>query len=316
MVCGFIDLHQAHVFASSDRDDHPLRTLHRHAVEERVGNRAFGGLKCTAVAFGFAGTHHRLAHFVHHRTHVGKVEVDEARHDHQVGDAPYALLQHFIGKQKCFLESRIRVGDQEEVLVRNDDQRVNMLLEFGNPRVCRAHSPRTFEQEGLGDDPYRQNVHFTGRAGDNRGSACSGAAAHAGCDEAHMRTLQCAFDLLDRFFGGCTSDFGARTCTQTLCDIWTKLYPIFGGRGVERLSIGVCDYKVDAFNARANHVGDRIAPCATDTDDCNFRLQFIDDWRTDVDAHSCSLPWPVWRNHISKRPRNLRLVAQNYGQNT
>jgi hypothetical protein len=40
--------------------------------------------------FRLARAHHRLAHLAHDGADVGEVEVDEARHDHQVGDAAHA----------------------------------------------------------------------------------------------------------------------------------------------------------------------------------------------------------------------------------
>src|SRR3546814_19814164 len=75
----------------------PDTTLFR---SQRVCNGPFSGFKCTAVTFGFAGAHHRLAHFPHDRTDVGEVEVDEARHNHQVSDTANTLLQHFVSKDR------------------------------------------------------------------------------------------------------------------------------------------------------------------------------------------------------------------------
>ncbi len=66
MIGGFVDFHQAHVVATHDGNDNALRAAHRHAVQQRVGDRLFRRLKRTAVALGFARTHHRLAHLAHH----------------------------------------------------------------------------------------------------------------------------------------------------------------------------------------------------------------------------------------------------------
>src|SRR5437868_4791908 len=81
---------------------------------------------------GFGRAHHRLAHLAHHRADVGEVEVDEAWHDHQVGDPADALLEHLVGHFERFLEGRFRVGEAEQVLVGDDDQRIDVLLELGN----------------------------------------------------------------------------------------------------------------------------------------------------------------------------------------
>jgi hypothetical protein len=134
MVGRFVDFEQLHVVAADDRDDHAARALHRHAIEQRVGDGAFGRFERAVRAIALARAHHRLAHFAHHRAHVGKVEVDEAGHDHQVGDRAHALLQHFVGQLERFLEGRFRLGDQEQVLVGDDDQGIDVLLQLLDAR--------------------------------------------------------------------------------------------------------------------------------------------------------------------------------------
>ena len=108
----------------------PLAPFIDDAVEQRVRDRLFGSLDRAHVAIGFAGAHHRLAHLAHHRANVGEVEVDEAGHDHQVGDPADALLQHLVGHFEGLLEGRLRIGEAEQVLVRDDDQRVDVLLKL------------------------------------------------------------------------------------------------------------------------------------------------------------------------------------------
>src|SRR3546814_4845682 len=84
--------------------------LHTDAIKQRVCNGPFSGFKCTAVTFGFAGAHHRLAHFPHDRTDVGEVEVDEARHNHQVSDTANTLLQHRSEEHTSELQSLMRIS--------------------------------------------------------------------------------------------------------------------------------------------------------------------------------------------------------------
>ena len=209
MVGRFVNFHQAHIFATGNRYDNALCTLHRHAVEQWVGDGLFRSFERAAVAFGFTSAHHCLAHFVHDRTDVGKVEVDEAGHNHQVRDATNALLQHFVSKLERFLKCCVRVGDQEQILVWNNDQRINMLLQFDDTRFCGPHAARTFEHERLGYDTDRQNIHFARNLGDNRSSARSGAAAHTSRDKAHVATGKRHFHLLKRFFSRSAANFGA-----------------------------------------------------------------------------------------------------------
>ncbi len=100
------------VLAAGDRDEQALGALHRGFVEERIGDRRLGRLDGAAVARGFAGAHHRLAHLAHHRADVGEVEIDQAFLDHQVGDAGDAGIEHLVGHREGVGEGGLLVGDR------------------------------------------------------------------------------------------------------------------------------------------------------------------------------------------------------------
>ena len=68
----FVDLEQHQIGAAGDVDEHGAGALHRHLVEQRIGDRGFGGAQGPALAFHLAGAHHRLAHLGDHRLDVGK----------------------------------------------------------------------------------------------------------------------------------------------------------------------------------------------------------------------------------------------------
>ena len=94
-------------------------------------------------------------------------------------------------------EGRLLVGDPEQVLVRDDDQRVDGLLQLVDAGLGQPHAALAFELERLGDDADRQDAHVARRAGDDRGRAGAGAAAHAGGDEHHVRAGEVIADLVD-----------------------------------------------------------------------------------------------------------------------
>ena len=108
----------------------PCGALHRGLVEQRIGDRRLGRLDGAPLAGGLAGAHHRLAHLAHHRADVGEVEIDQAFLDHQVGDAGDARIEHLVGHREGVGEGGLLVGDAEEVLVGDDDQRVDAGLQF------------------------------------------------------------------------------------------------------------------------------------------------------------------------------------------
>ena len=115
---GFVDFVEREVAAAGDRDQQAPGALHRHVVDQRIGDRRFGGRERALVAVGFAGAHHGLAHLAHDGADVGEVEIDEAFLDHQVGDAGDAGIEHLVGHREGVGEGGLLVGDPEQILVR------------------------------------------------------------------------------------------------------------------------------------------------------------------------------------------------------
>src|SRR3546814_7703439 len=77
------------------------------------------------------------------------------------------------------------------------------------------------------------------RLGDDGRRPCARAAAHAGRDEAHMRTFEHLGDVVDRLFGRRAPDFRPRASAQPLGDLGAKLDLARCARLLERLRVGV-----------------------------------------------------------------------------
>ena len=52
------------------------------------------------------------------------------------------------------------VGDAEQILVRNDDQRIDALLQFADAAFGDAQAALAFEMERLGHDADGENAHL------------------------------------------------------------------------------------------------------------------------------------------------------------
>ncbi len=110
------------------------------------------------------------------------------------------------------------VGDPEQVLVRDHDQRVDALLQFLYALLGHPHAPLAFEVEGLRHDTDGEDAHVAGCLGDDRRRARARAAAHSGGDEGHVRAAEMVVDLVDRLFGGRPADLGLRARAQAFGD--------------------------------------------------------------------------------------------------
>ena len=255
-------------------------------LQERVRDRALGRDAAAIRTFGLAGAHHRLAHLAHHGADVGEVEVDEARHDHEIGDAAHAHVQHVVGHLEGVGERRLLVGDLEQVLVRDDDQRIDHLLQLEDALLRGLHAAAALEVERLGDDADGEDALLARRRGNDGSRTGAGAATHARGDEHHVGAVEELKDFRQRLFGGLTADLGTCTGAQALGNGDAELHATIRQRLAERLRVGIRDDEFDAFERRADHVVDGVSARATDTDDGDTRLNLRLRLReTEVDCH-------------------------------
>ena len=173
-------------------------------------------------------------------------------------------------------EGGLFVGDPEQVLVRDDEQRVDMLLQLDDAGLGIAHAALALEMERLGDDADREDAELLGGLGDHGRGAGAGAAAHAGGDEHHMRAVQVIADLVDHLFGRGAADFRLRAGAETFGDLHAHLHDALGLRHGQRLGVGIGDDEVDALQPGRDHVVDGIAAGAADTEHGDPRLQLPD----------------------------------------
>ena len=273
---GFVDLVKGEILAAGDRDQDSPGATHRNVIDERVGDSRLGGKQRPPVAGSFSGAHHRAAHFSHDGADVGKIQVDEAFLHNQVGDAGDAGMEHLVGHRKGVGQRGLLVGHPEQVLVRDDDQRVDALLQLHDAGLGEPHSPLALEVERLGDDADREDAELAGHTSHHRRRAGSGAAAHARGNEHHVSAGQVVADLVDHFLGCGAADLRLRACAETSGRRHAHLDDVFGPRHGQCLGIRVGDDEIDALEAGIDHVVDGVTAGTADAEDGNPRLQFAD----------------------------------------
>ena len=180
----------------------------------------------------------------------------------------------------------------------NDDQRVDRLLQVGDPALGDLHAPAALEMERLGDDADSENAHLARGAGDDRRGAGAGAPAHAGGDEHHVRAGEVIADLLQRLLRGRPADLGLRSGAEALGHLKPHLDDALGPRGRQRLRVGVGDDEIDARQAGHDHVVDRVAAGAADAAHHDAGLQFPEFRRLQIDRHACLIALDARRRRL------------------
>ncbi len=177
----------------------------------------------------FASAHHRLAHAGHDGADVGEVEINQALFHHEIGDAGDAGAQNVVSHGEGIGEGGLLVGDAEQILVGDDEQRIDEFLQRIDTGLSSAEPARALELERLGDDADSEDAFLTRGACDHWRRARSRTAPHAGGDEHHVAADEMGLDVGHRLLGGGGAHLGLGTCAKPLGDIGSHLNAALGG---------------------------------------------------------------------------------------
>ena len=147
----------------------------------------------------------------------------------------------------------------EQVLVRNDDQRVDHFLKRFNTFLGLAHALCALELERFCHDTNRQNAQLASGLRDNWCRAGTGAPTHTRGNETHMCASQVIHDLFDRFFGSRCPDRWPRARAQSLGDPNTHLNFCGCVASLQGLRICIRNNEFRTLKLFLNHIVDCIA---------------------------------------------------------
>ena len=198
-----------------------------------------------------------------------------------LGDADAGLVEHFVRSLKALLHRCVGRAFLLELLVEDDNHRVDLGLQVFNPLLGRAHAAGAFKAEGLRHDGNGENSHFLRDLGDHGRSARARAAAHAGGDEEEVGPADRLGHLLALFLRGGGADFrtGARAEPGAAeLNIDVRL------RALQGLMIRVGRNELNALGAVRNHVLDGISAAAAHADHLDDGFQGIK-FRENFESH-------------------------------
>src|SRR5664280_1070312 len=212
-----------------------------------------------------------VACVLHDRTNIGEVEVDEPRHSDQVGDALHTLSQHVVGHPERLHDRRPSLHDLQKPLVRDHDQRIDVLLESLDTLVGTLLALLAFEVERACHHADRQRALLPGDLGEDGCATGTGTTTFTGGDEHHVRAAHRFLDLFARLLSGIATDPRISPGAQALGEVPTNVELHIGIAHPERLRVGVDRDELDAAHARINHAIDRVRAAASDPTDLDYR---------------------------------------------
>ena len=156
-------------------------------------------------------------------TNIGKVAVNHVGLSDDIADTLDALTEDIISDHERFTHGLV-ADDGEQLLIGDDNERVNDITECANTLYCARHAVFAFEIEGLGDDCNGENTEFLCNLGNDGSCAGTGTAAHAGSYEQKIRTAYSFGQRIAAFLSGCAADFGLSARTEAAGRLFTDLH--------------------------------------------------------------------------------------------
>jgi hypothetical protein len=214
-------------------------------LEQRAPHGRGGRLARALFAARGRRAHHRHADLAHHGAHVGEVDVDQARVVDDLGDARHGAVQHVVRRRVGLQQRHARAQHLGELLVRDDDERVDALRELLDAGL-RDLLALALELERPRHDRDGQHAHALRDVGDDRRRAGAGAAAHARGDEQHVGAGDELLDALAVLHRRVAADLRPRAAPRPARERRAELQLHARRRALERLRVGVRADEVDA----------------------------------------------------------------------
>ena len=286
---GRVHLEQRHARRAGDVQQDAPGTVDR-GLQQRTGDRRLRCGDSAVLAAGLADTHQRRAGTGQDHLDVGEVGVDQSGRGDEVGDARHALQQDLVGHLEGIEHAGLFVGDGQQAIVGNDDQRVDLLLQALHTGVGLDGTAATFEAEWPSDDTDGQGADAARQLGDDRRCARACTATLAGGDEHHVGALDDFFDLVTVRLCRVATDVGVTAGAESAGEITPDVELHVGVAHQERLRVGVHGNELDPLEAGVDHPVDGIDATTADADhldDCEIILRCA--------CHQGSLRSADWR---------------------
>src|SRR5258705_2731638 len=261
-----VDFEQRKVRTAGDGEQHATRAVDGLLEKWRL-DRLARGIRGARLTCAVSDAHQRGARVGHDRLHVGEVEVDEAGHRDEVTDALDALAQNIVDDAESVDHAGALLDDLKETVVRDRDQRVDLVDEIRDPLLREESALRALEGEWLRDHSHGERADVLGDLGDDRSAAGPRSAAHTGGNEDHVGFLERLVELLAVVLGCLAPNTGIGAGAEALGDFIADADLVRCVREKQRLSVGIHRDELDAHELRSDHAIDGVRAAAADTND-------------------------------------------------
>ena len=249
---------------ASHIDQQTLGRLQIEIIQQRRLQGTLDRLLQTLIARTRTATHQRHPAPAHHIADILEVHIDVTGPADDFGNTAHRRRQHLVRMREGLVHQEIAII-LVELLIVDDQQAVYIRLELVDTVDGLGNRLIAFILERNGNHSHRQDTPLLGHLGDDRRSTRTGAAAHAGGDEDHLRLRGQQF-LRDEILG-LDRSIAALGRIGTGSQAFAQLDLDRNVALLQGLLIGIANDEVATLDLLVVHVSDCIAAAATDADD-------------------------------------------------
>jgi hypothetical protein len=221
-----------------------------------------------AVSLAYA--HYRGAGVAHYCPNVREIDVDEAGADDKIGDALDRLMQYVVGEFKSFDHRSALIGYRKQPVVRDDDQGVNLLLQFFYAFLGVSEPRPPLERERTGDDRDDERTGFTRDVRYDGRGACSRPASHSGGEKYHIGSFEGGAYLVSRLDRGSLANRRIRARAVTFRRFLAKQNFYWSFNQIEMRVVGIRRDKIHAADVPADDVIEGVVAASADPYDFDY----------------------------------------------
>ena len=230
-----------------------------------------GRLQGPLVALAPPGSHQRPPHAGHDRPHVGEVDVDQARHHHQIADATHGVQKTLSTIAKASFNV---IFMPASVISRSFGMTISAsthLASSAMPAFALFRRCEPSKTNGLVTTPTVSAPSVPRDLGDHRRGARPGTTAHSGGHEYHVGPGQDSATRPASSIAAARPISGFAPAPRPFGQVLAQMNLDRGLVGLQHLTVGVGDDEIDAADGALDHRVDGVAATAADPHDLDDR---------------------------------------------
>lgn len=253
-----IEIEKGNVEEKGDRDKKEIRKENGGLVEKRIGDWGIGRRNRKELKGRLESENNGIENLENEREEVREVEVNKELIENKVGDEGKKRIEKMIRNRKRVGKSGIVVGDEEKVMVRNEDESIEIIMKLLNEKIGSFNEEGELKVERIGKKEEGEDEELEGREWKERRRESEGEEENEWGKKENMSKVKVIEDLVDELLRGRKKKLRMRKGEEELSKGREKMDDEVGIRNGKRMRVGVGKKEIKEEKEGIDNVVERI----------------------------------------------------------